>query len=107
LTDITLDNILTIIKDYARSVKDEIIDAIKKIQNIQKKVDMVTKILERENINHEKLLQNSKLDITQKCFPPIIIHMEHLQLTIENMENAKTIYYNPEEKVLEEIPFVM
>jgi len=105
--DITLDNILTIIKDYARSVKDEIIDAIKKIQNIQKKVDMVTKILERENINHEKLLQNSKLDITQKCFPPIIIHMEHLQLTIENMENAKTIYYNPEEKVLEEIPFVM
>ncbi len=105
--DITLDNILTIIKDYARSVKDEIIDAIKKVHNIQKKKEMVSKILERENANHETLLKNSKLDITQKCFPPIVVHMEHLQHTFEKMETAKTVYYNPEEKVLEVIPFVM
>ena len=105
--DITLENILTIIKDYARSVKDDIINSIKKIQTIQKKKDMVSKILERENFNHDFLLKNSKIDITQKCFPTIIIHMEHLQLTIDKMETAKTIYYNPEEKVLEIIPFVV
>ena len=103
--DITSENIHSIIKNYARNIKDEIINSIQQINKIKKKYKMMNKILKQNKAKYKKLLESANIEISKKIFPPLILHADKVQKTIEQKESPSKYYYDTELKVIERSRF--
>jgi len=103
--DITSENVHVAMKDFSRIIKDEIIEAIKEINQIKKKFQMMDKMLHQNKEVKDELLKSSCIEISKKIFPPMILHCNSLQKTIDKMEAPSKYYYDSDLKSIERSRF--
>ncbi|HPK40670.1 MAG TPA: FapA family protein [Candidatus Cloacimonadota bacterium] len=99
--DITSPTIHSIIKNYAKSVKDEIIEAIQEINKLDNKLSMLQVMLIKETDTKNDLLKNSKIQISKKVFPPLNLECDGVLRIFDSIQPPSVFYFDIENKKIE------
>ncbi len=99
--DITSPNIHTIIKGFAKSVKDDIINAIQEKNKIESKLKMMQSMFEKELEIKKGIIESSSLHITKKIFPPLIVECDGNIKTFDSLQGPSKIYYDTQSRSIE------
>lgn len=103
--DITSPNIHTIIKGFAKSVKDDIINAIQEKNKIDNKLKMMQGMLDKELEAKKQMIESASLHMTKKIFPPLIVECDGNVKTFDTMQGPSRIYYDTETRAIERSMF--
>ncbi len=104
--DITSPNIYNEIKNIARSIKDEIIEAIQEKNKLTNKLAMMQKILDKELEKEKRIIEESNIQISKKIFPPLILKINHLRKTIDTLEPPSKFYFDKTTRIIERSPYM-
>ncbi|HPY96870.1 MAG TPA: FapA family protein [Candidatus Cloacimonadota bacterium] len=99
--DITSPTIHSIIKNYAKTVKDQIIQAIQEINKLDNKLSMLQVMLIKETDIKNDLLKNSKLQISKKVFPPLHLECDGVLRVFDSIQPPSLFYFDIESKKIE------
>lgn len=94
--DITSPTIHAIIKNFAKSVKDDIIAAIQEKNKLEQKMNMMQNMLNKETEIKEILLRRSSVQITRKVFPPLILECDGTNKVVDTIQPPSKYYLDIE-----------
>lgn len=99
--DITSPNIFTIIKGYAKTVKDDIIKAIQEKNKLENQLTMMNKILEKEIQEKKNILKAASVQVSKKVFPPLGLESDSSKKVIDTIQPPSKYYLDLETKWIE------
>ena len=99
--DITSPNIFTIIKGFAKTVKDDIITAIQEKNKLDNQFKMMSSILEKEVSKKNNELKNSSVQISKKVFPPLLLECDEAKKVIDTLQPPSKYYLDWDTKWIE------
>lgn len=94
--DITSPTIHTIIKNFAKSVKDDIIAAIQEKNKLEQKMIMMQNMLNKETEIKDILLRRSSVQISRKVFPPLILECDGTNKVVDTVQPPSRYYLDIE-----------
>ena len=99
--DITSANIWALIKDFAKPVKDRIVNAIQEKNKIDNKLKMMEGILNKEMETKKELLKAGFVEISKKVFPSLVLYCDGLQKTVDTVQPASKFYFDLHTRMIE------
>lgn len=94
--DITSPNIHTIIKNFAKSVKDDIIEAIQEKNKLESKMNMMQGMLDKELETKKALLEKSCVQFTKKVLPLLILDCDGVTKSVDSLQPPSKYYLDME-----------
>ncbi|HPM01573.1 MAG TPA: FapA family protein [Candidatus Cloacimonadota bacterium] len=94
--DITSPTVYTVIKNFAKSVKDDIIAAIQEKNKLDSKMSLMQKMLDKELEVKHNLLENAKVQITKRLFPPLNLECDGTNKVIDTIQPPSVFYLDLE-----------
>jgi hypothetical protein len=94
--DITSPNIHVIIKNFAKSVKDDIITAIQEKNKLESKMNMMQGMLDKELESKRAILEKANLQFTKKVFPTLHLECDGAVKVIDTLQPPSKFYLDLE-----------
>ncbi len=99
--DITSPTIYDEMQSMTNDLKEKVIKALREKNQLEKKLEMMQKILEKEMKNKEEMIKGSSVDISIKVIPDLIIRAEGMQRTIDKYMGPSKFYLDLETHLIE------
>ncbi|MCK9328806.1 MAG: FapA family protein [Candidatus Cloacimonetes bacterium] len=99
--DISSPNIFNLIKNYAKSVKDEVIQAIQEKNKLDNQLQMMTKIYEKELDNKKQIIAEASVQISNKVFPTLALECDSIKKIIDTLQPPSKYYLDLETRWIE------
>ncbi len=99
--DIASPNIYDEMQTMTKDIKEKVIQALREKNQLEKKQEMMQRILEKEMKNKEEMIKESSADISIKVIPDLILRAEGLQRTIDKFMGPSKFYLDLETHLIE------
>ncbi len=99
--DILSPTIYDEMKNMTVDVKEKVIKALREKNQLEKKQEMMQRILDKELKNKVDMIRESSVDISVKIIPDLILRAEGLQRTIDKIMGPSKFYLDLETHLIE------
>ncbi len=99
--DITAPTIYDEMQAMTSDIKERVIQALREKNKLEKQLEMMRKILDKELQNKIDMIKESSVDISLKIIPDVIIKTEGLQRTIDKFMGPSKFYLDLETHLIE------
>ncbi|MCD4650632.1 MAG: FapA family protein [Candidatus Cloacimonetes bacterium] len=99
--DITASDIYRKMQQIPALTKEKVIQAIQEKNSLDKKITMMQEILDKELAERIKMLESSRVNISKKIIPDLVLHCDDMQLTIDTIEAPSMFYFNLKSRLIE------